>query len=147
MSAHQIWACIPIWPESEAIQRNLSAWGPFKLNPRSQSRRSLGPAGLSQSSTCKDVTSRATLMAHHKFARKSRTPLLLCESTVDLLLQGIKLIDFDDFMQQGFQKPGEALPPKPMDLACIQYTSGTTGQLAGSTSFCASQTFPSAYHI
>ena len=45
------------------------------------------------------------------------------------MLQGIKLIDFDDFMQQGFQKPGEALPPKPMDLACIQYTSGTTGEL------------------
>lgn len=46
-----------------------------------------------------------------------------------VLLQGIKLVEFEDFMQQGFDKPGEAVPPKPMDLACIQYTSGTTGRM------------------
>ena len=42
-------------------------------------------------------------------------------------LQGVDLYGWEDFVEHGKERPAEACPPHPDDLACIMYTSGTTG--------------------
>ena len=45
------------------------------------------------------------------------------------MVQGIKVTEWDAFLQMGKDKPTEPVPPKPDDPATIMYTSGTTGGL------------------
>ena len=44
-------------------------------------------------------------------------------------MQGIKVTEWDAFLELGKGKPTEPVPPKPNDPATIMYTSGTTGGL------------------
>ena len=44
-------------------------------------------------------------------------------------MQGIKVTEWDAFLELGKDKPTEPVPPKPNDPATIMYTSGTTGGL------------------
>ena len=43
------------------------------------------------------------------------------------MMQGIKVTEWDAFLELGRGKPTEPVPPKPDDPATIMYTSGTTG--------------------
>jgi acyl-coenzyme A synthetase/AMP-(fatty) acid ligase len=42
-------------------------------------------------------------------------------------LRDVSVYGWDEFMALGRQKPFEPVPPKPEDVTCIMYTSGTTG--------------------
>ena len=45
------------------------------------------------------------------------------------VMQGIKVTEWNAFLELGKGKPTEPVPPKPNDPATIMYTSGTTGGL------------------
>ena len=43
----------------------------------------------------------------------------------------LTITTYDDLLKSGKENPRDPTPPKPDDLACIMYTSGTTGPPKG----------------
>ena len=43
------------------------------------------------------------------------------------VMQGVSVISFEAFEKEGAANPRPAVPPTPEDIACLMFTSGTTG--------------------
>ena len=44
-----------------------------------------------------------------------------------IVMQGMTVISFEAFEKEGAANPRPAVPPTPEDIACLMFTSGTTG--------------------